>query len=139
MDGRFTKTQVSSRPETILPEVWSSLSKSAQKNAKQQWDIEQPKIQAARQSTEIHDVPPYEVREFDATILECQKEAGVSSETSTAMRYTSTHPHRQDTNAGKLQRQENAGRDPLALSSACAPSGAIYASAPLSHAVEGPF
>ena len=52
MDGRLTKTQVTSRPGTIGPEVWSSMSKCAHKKAKQRWDIEKPKLQAARQNWE---------------------------------------------------------------------------------------
>ena len=33
--GRLTKPQVTSRPETLWPEVWSSLSNCARKKAKQ--------------------------------------------------------------------------------------------------------
>ena len=42
VDGRLTETQVTSRPETICPEVWSSVSKCGQKKAKQQLDIDNP-------------------------------------------------------------------------------------------------
>ena len=38
-----SKTDVSSRPETIWPEVWLSMSKCAQRKAKQQRDVEKNK------------------------------------------------------------------------------------------------
>ena len=53
VDSRMTNAHVTSRPETIWPEVWSSVSKIAQKQAKQKWDIEEPRIQAARQKRQI--------------------------------------------------------------------------------------
>ena len=37
VDGRLTKIHVTSITETIWPEVWSSLSKGAEKKTKQQW------------------------------------------------------------------------------------------------------
>ena len=40
VDGRSTKTQVTSRPETIFSEVWSLMSKCVQKKSKQQWEKE---------------------------------------------------------------------------------------------------
>ena len=61
--GRLIKTQVTSRPETIWPEV-SSMSKSAEKKARQQWDKEKPSYRMRR----IHIIPPDEFEEFDAII-----------------------------------------------------------------------
>ena len=82
VDGRLTKTQVTSRPEMIGPEVWSSMSKCAQKKAKQQRDIEKPKIQASRPTRKIHDSPPDDVEQINAIIQSAKKEAGDSSGTS---------------------------------------------------------
>ena len=44
------------------------MSKCAQKKAQPQRDIEKPKIQAARQKRNIHDISPDEVEEFDVFI-----------------------------------------------------------------------
>ena len=51
VDGVLTITQVTSRPETIWPEVWSSMSNCAQKKAKQQWDID--KTQKSGDNTKL--------------------------------------------------------------------------------------
>ena len=51
--GSLTKTQGTWRLETIWPEVWSSMSHGALKKAKQQWETEKPKLQAARQTRDI--------------------------------------------------------------------------------------
>ena len=64
------------------------------RKATQQWDMDKTNIQAARLKMYVRDILPDEVEEFDA-----KKEAGYSSGTSSAMRYTSTHPHRLDTDA----------------------------------------
>ena len=69
-----------------------------QNKAKQQWDLDKPRIQAARQMKNIHDFPD-EAGEFDAVCSERQKEDGDSSGASNAMRFTSTHPDRQGTGA----------------------------------------
>ena len=60
----MTKTQVTSKQETIWSKVWSSVSTCAQKKVKQQWDIE--KRQDLR--------PPDEVEEFDATCQNARKQ-----------------------------------------------------------------
>ena len=39
VDGRLTKKQVTARPEVIWPEVWSSMSKCAQENARPECEI----------------------------------------------------------------------------------------------------
>ena len=76
VDGRLTKTQVTPRPETIWPEVWTSMSKCVQKKAKEQWDTVKPKIQAARQKRTLTTFIPDEVEELRL------KEDGNSSGTS---------------------------------------------------------
>ena len=68
VDGRLTNTQVTSRPDTIQQEALLSMSECAEKKAMQQWVIEKPKIQAARQKRKIHVVLPDEVEEFDAIV-----------------------------------------------------------------------
>ena len=77
VNGRLTRTQVTSSPETSRPEVWSSMPKCAQKKAQQQWDIERPQIQPARQKRKHHDIPPDEIEEFDAMIQNARKNWGI--------------------------------------------------------------
>ena len=45
----LTNTQVTSRLDTIWPEVWSSMSKCAPTTAKHQWEMDRTEIQGARQ------------------------------------------------------------------------------------------
>ena len=45
---RLTKIQATTRPDYLWPEIWSSMSKAAQKKEKQQWAIEKPKLENAR-------------------------------------------------------------------------------------------
>ena len=59
VDGRLTNTHVTSRTETIWPEVWSSMSKCAQLKAKQHWETEKTKLQAARRMMENHEILPH--------------------------------------------------------------------------------
>ena len=73
VDGRLTKTKVTSRPGTISLEVWSSVSKCAQKKAKRQCGIDKPYFQAARQKMKIHDILLHEVEEVDAIIRKPQR------------------------------------------------------------------
>ena len=52
MDGKLTKTHVTSRPETIRPTAWSSMAKCNPKKAKPHGNIEKP-TPAARQKRKI--------------------------------------------------------------------------------------
>ena len=72
VNGRWTKTQVTSRKETSWPKVWSSMSQCAQEEVKAAME-NSPEKQAARQKMEIHDSPPDEVEEFDAIIETARK------------------------------------------------------------------
>ena len=45
--GRLTKIQTTTRPDHIWPEVWSRIGKPAQKREKQEWTIEEPKLENA--------------------------------------------------------------------------------------------
>ena len=46
--GRRTKIQATTRPDYLWPEIWSSMSKAAQKNAKQEWAMERAKVRKLR-------------------------------------------------------------------------------------------
>lgn len=53
VNGRFTKNQVKSRPDTICPKSWTFMSRCARVKAKQQWGEKKLRLQAARQSRGI--------------------------------------------------------------------------------------
>ena len=80
VDGRLNQTQVTSRPETIWPEVWSSMSKCPQKKAKQQWDIHEPKTQVARQKRKNHDILFDAVEELDGIIQNAKQKCEIPGE-----------------------------------------------------------
>ena len=90
--------QVTSRLETLWPEVRSSMSKCVYKKATQEWDMDQPKIQAAHLLGKIHGISPGELR-IGRPRSKRQTKARHSSGNSYAMRFTSTNPYRQCTNA----------------------------------------
>ena len=52
--ARLTKVQTTSRPDDIWPEVRSNMSKQSPREAGQQWDTENPKVDAARRITGIY-------------------------------------------------------------------------------------
>ena len=94
VDGRLIKTQVVSRPETIWPQVWSSMSKCAQKK------VEENTIFLR---TKLKNLTPFS---------EMQTEVGNSSGTSNAVRYTKTHPYRQDTDTASCSVQSRQVKTP---------------------------
>ena len=95
MDRRLTRTQVRSRPETIWPEVWSSIPKCAQKTAKKLEYGKTSNLHAANQRKKVHDILPDEAEEFDAIVQHARKKLDRdSSGTSNALRQTNTHPDR---------------------------------------------
>ena len=77
LGGLLTKTQSTWRLETIWPEVWSSVSHGAHKKAKQQWDTEKPKLQAAGQTRDIMIFLPGEVEDFDVLFRSARKKLWV--------------------------------------------------------------
>ena len=46
---RLTRTQTTSRPDNVWPEMWKHMSDAAKSKAKQEWAIEKPKLDDARQ------------------------------------------------------------------------------------------
>ena len=47
--GRITRKQTTSRPDDVWADMWNYMSDAAKKKAKQQWAIEKPKLDNARQ------------------------------------------------------------------------------------------
>ena len=55
---RLTKIQTTTRPDHIWPEAWSRIGKAAQKRVKQEWALEQPKLENARSLRRIYSIDP---------------------------------------------------------------------------------
>ena len=46
---RLTKIQTTTRPDNVWPEAWTRIGKAVQKREKQEWALEKPKLDNARQ------------------------------------------------------------------------------------------
>ena len=55
---RLTKIQTTSRPDHIWPDAWMSIGKAAQRREKQEWAIEKPKREYARNLRETYSIDP---------------------------------------------------------------------------------
>ena len=54
----LTKIQATTRPDYVWPEIWSGMSKAAEKKEKQEWTIEKPKLDNARKLRDIYFIKP---------------------------------------------------------------------------------
>ena len=55
---RLTKIQATTRLDYVRREIWSSVSKAAQRKEKQQWAIEKPKLDNVRKLRGIYFIDP---------------------------------------------------------------------------------
>ena len=55
---RLTKIQTTSRPDHIWPDAWTRIGKAAQRREKQEWAIEKPKLERARDLRGISPIDP---------------------------------------------------------------------------------
>ena len=55
---RLTKIQTTTRQDHSWPEAWSRIGKAAQKKEKQEWAIEKPKLENARNLRGIYSIDP---------------------------------------------------------------------------------
>ena len=55
---RLTKIQTTTRPDHVLPEVWTKIGKAAQSREKQEWAKEEPKLDSARRRRGIYIIDP---------------------------------------------------------------------------------
>ena len=103
---RLTKNQVTTRPDHLWPEMWSSMSQAAQRKEKQQWAIDKPKIDNARKLKGIYFTDPDD-GEFKATVnnarrkLEIPMEAAMPCELRTTKR-----PNKAARNTRRNQRSQ---------------------------------
>ena len=51
---RLTKRQATSRPDLLWPELWRSMSRNSEKQGKQNWAGERPKLENARKLRGIY-------------------------------------------------------------------------------------
>ena len=69
---RLTKRQVTSRPDHLWPELWTTLGRNAKLKEKQKWSNEKPKLDNARRLRGIYFIDP-EDKEFKETIRNARK------------------------------------------------------------------
>ena len=55
---RLTKIQTTSRPDHMWPDAWTRIGKAAQRREKQEWAIENPKLEHARKLRGIYSIDP---------------------------------------------------------------------------------
>ena len=55
--GGLTKSQKTSRPDHICPEIWSAMGKKQQAAEKAEWEALQPKLKAARDKRGLWEIP----------------------------------------------------------------------------------
>ena len=109
VDSRPTQNQVTSRLGEVWPEVFSLLSKGAQKESKAA--VGQEKITSSTTS-ENHDIPPDEVEEQDAIVRNARAKLEMPVEPATAVRYTKHASRLPRHHLPKLQCQKTLGGDP---------------------------
>ena len=69
---RLTRKQLTSRPDYLLPELWTKLGRNAKLKEKQKWSHEKPKLDNARRLRGIYFIDP-EGKEFKETIKNARK------------------------------------------------------------------
>ena len=70
IEGRLTKTQETTRPGNIWPEIWRSMSQKMKREAILAWEIEGTKRDKAREQRGIKFVPEEEIDEYTKILAE---------------------------------------------------------------------
>ena len=70
--GRLSKDQTTTRLDHVWPEVWTNLSKAAQRRERQEWTNEEPKLENARKLRGIYLID-LEDKEYPETIKNAEK------------------------------------------------------------------
>ena len=66
-EGRLTRKQTTSRPDTVWPDMWKHISDASKRKEKQKWAIEKPKLDNARRLHVISFIDP-DYEEFERTM-----------------------------------------------------------------------
>ena len=74
---RLTRKQLTSRPDSSWPELWTKLGRNAQLKERQKWSNEKPKLDNARKLRGIYFIDP-EDKEFKETIKNARKKLETS-------------------------------------------------------------
>ena len=70
--GRFTRQQLTSRPDHLWPELWEKMGMNAKLKERQKWSHEKPQLDNARNLRGIYFIDP-EDKEFKETIKNARK------------------------------------------------------------------
>ena len=70
IEGRLTKTQETTRPGNIWPEIWRSMSKKMKQQAISAWEVEDKRREQAREIRGIKFVPEEEVDNYTEILAE---------------------------------------------------------------------
>ena len=77
--GRLSKVQTTTRLDHVWPEVWTNLSKVAQRRETQEWANEEPKLENARKLRGIYLIDP-EDKEYPETFNNSRKKLDIQME-----------------------------------------------------------
>ena len=72
-EERLTRTQTTSRPDNVWPDMWKHLSDAAKRTAKQKWIIEKPKPDNARKLRGIYFIEKDDDEEFKRTMKNARR------------------------------------------------------------------
>ena len=72
IEGRLTKTQETTRPRNIWPEIWRSMSKKMKQQAISAWEVEDKRREQAREIRGIKFVPEEEVDDYTKALAEAR-------------------------------------------------------------------
>ena len=95
----LTKKQVTTRPEHIWPEHWSSMSKGSQRGAKEAWGEEQPHKWTLQQKRE-EPIVPVDDQELDDIMKNARRKLETRSESAMPCEATATRGTRKQKNGG---------------------------------------
>ena len=82
--GAAEKMQATTTPDQLWPEIWSSMSKAAQRKEKQQWAIEKPKLKKCEKLRGIDFIDPEDV-EVEETMKNALKKVEIACRSSYAL------------------------------------------------------
>ena len=87
---RLTQIQATSRPDYLWLEVWSNMSKAAQRKEKKYWAIQKPKLDNACQLRGIYQIDPDDM-EFKNTMNNARKKLEVPLESAMPCKIVNRH------------------------------------------------
>ena len=86
---RLTKIQTTSRPDHIWPDAWTRIGKAAQIRKNQEWAIEKPKLDHARNLRRIYSIDPSD-KNYKNKIKNARRKLETSTATGTTCKKESS-------------------------------------------------